>query len=138
MVRLDDGEIGGGAGDLNMAPMIDVVFLLLIFFMVATTYATIEEQIDLDLPVAESGEAPTEVPDELVVDVDREGNLFLAGAPIDEGGLTALFERTARADPDTPVTVRGDERSNLGRIVGVLDLCRLAGLTNAGLRTREG
>jgi biopolymer transport protein ExbD len=106
--------------------------------MVATTYATIEEQIDLDLPVAQSGETPTEVPDELVVDVDREGNLFLAGAPIDEGGLTALFERTARADPDTPVTVRGDERSNLGRIVGVLDLCRLAGLTNAGLRTREG
>lgn len=138
MVRLDDGEIGGGSGDLNMAPMIDVVFLLLIFFMVATTYATIEEQIDLDLPVAESGAAPTEVPDELVVDVDREGNLFLAGAPIDEGGLAALFERTARADPDTPVTVRGDERSNLGRIVSVLDLCRLAGLSNAGLRTREG
>jgi biopolymer transport protein ExbD len=137
MVRLDE-ETNDGSGELNLAPMIDVVFLLLIFFMVATTYATIEEQIDLDLPVAQSGETPTEVPDELVVDVDREGNLFLAGAPIDEGGLTALFERTARADPDTPVTVRGDERSNLGRIVGVLDLCRLAGLTNAGLRTREG
>jgi biopolymer transport protein ExbD len=136
MVRLADGS--GGDGELNLAPMIDVVFLLLIFFMVATTFASVEEQLDLDLPVAESGEAAEAAPQELVVDVDRSGNLFHAGAAIDERELAALLERTARSDPGTPVTVRGDERAVLGRIVAVLDLCRLAGLTNAGLRTREG
>lgn len=136
-MRVDDTDSVDDAAQ-NLAPMIDVIFLLLIFFMVATTFATLEEQIDLDLPVAESGEAPAEIPDELVVDVDREGNLFFGGEATDEGALAALFERTARKDPDTPVTVRGDRASNLGRIVAVLDLCRVAGLQNAGLRTREG
>lgn len=137
MVRLADEDLGEDS-QLNLAPMIDVVFLLLIFFMVATTFATLEEQIDLDLPVAESGEAPIEIPDELIVDVDRDGNLFLAGSAVDEGALANLLQRTARRDPDTPVTVRGDEALNFGRIVAVLDLCRVAGLSNAGLRTREG
>ncbi|QDU85957.1 Biopolymer transport protein ExbD [Planctomycetes bacterium Pla163] len=137
MVRLSNEDLGEDS-QLNLAPMIDVVFLLLIFFMVATTFATLEEQIDLDLPVAESGKAPLEIPDELIVDVDRDGNLFLEGAAVDEDALANLFERTARRDPDTPVTVRGDQASNLGRIVSVLDLCRVAGLSNAGLRTREG
>lgn len=137
MVRLANEDLGEDS-QLNLAPMIDVVFLLLIFFMVATTFATLEEQIDLDLPVAESGEAPLEIQDELIVDVDRDGNLFLEGAAVDEDALANLFERTARRDPDTPVTVRGDQASSLGRIVSVLDLCRLAGLSNAGLRTREG
>ena len=123
---------------LNLAPMIDVVFLLLIFFMVATTFATIEERIDLELPQAESGAVPDEPPEELVLDVTEDGRVFVDGAAVDDDALTELLERTARRDPDTPVTVRGDRALDYGRIVRVLDLARLAGLENAGLSTREG
>lgn len=123
---------------LNLAPMIDVVFLLLIFFMVATTFATIEERMDLDLPQAESGTEAEEVPDELVLDVTESGEIFVDGRAIGESELAELMQRTARKDPATPVTVRGDRSLDYGRIVEVLDMARVAGLVNAGLSTREG
>ena len=122
---------------VNLTPLIDVVFLLLIFFMVATTFADPEEQIDLELPVAESGESPIATPDELVIDVTEDGRTFVAGAELAAGELDELLERTARAEPDTPVTVRGDRNLDYGRVVEVLDRCRVAGLQNAGLRTAE-
>jgi biopolymer transport protein ExbD len=123
---------------LNLAPMIDVVFLLLIFFMVATTFATLEERMDLELPQAESGETQVEEPRELVLDVTRDGQVFVDGNALDDLALAELLERTARRDPRTPVTVRGDRDIDYGRIVRVLDLARTAGLENAGLSTREG
>ncbi len=123
---------------LNLAPMIDVVFLLLIFFMVATTFATMEERVDLDLPQAESGTQSAESPDELVLDVTEAGQVFVEGRAMSDDELADLMQRTARRNPSTPVTVRGDRTTDYGRIVQVLDLARVAGLENAGLSTREG
>ena len=123
---------------LNLAPMIDVVFLLLIFFMVATTFATMEERMDLDLPQAESGTDALDVPEELVVEVVEGGDVFFEGRSIGLEELSQLMLRTARRDPSTPVTVRGDRSTDYGRVVEILDLARNAGLENAGLSTREG
>ncbi len=132
-----DNEAFEDDATLQLAPMIDVIFLLLIFFMVATTFASPEEQIDLELPVAESGESALEQPNELVIDVTEDGRTFVEGAELAASELDELLERTARAEPDTPVTVRGDRNLDYGRVVEVLDRCRVAGLQNAGLRTAE-
>lgn len=136
-MRCDDPEATDDQS-LNLAPMIDVVFLLLIFFMVATTFATMEERMDLDLPQADSGTEAVETPDELVLDVTEAGQVFVDGRAMSDGELAELMQRTARRDPSTPVTVRGDRTLDYGRIVQVLDMARVAGLENAGLSTREG
>jgi len=121
---------------LNLAPMIDVVFLLLIFFMVATTFATREKSLDLDLPTARSGEASEGVPDELLVEIGRAGVVVVNGEEVDADRMREIFARAARANPDTPVTIRGDRTSQLHLATGVMDACRLAGLSDVGIMTR--
>ncbi|MEZ6016947.1 MAG: biopolymer transporter ExbD [Planctomycetota bacterium] len=118
---------------LNLAPMIDVVFLLLIFFMVATTFAQQEKEMSLNLPTAESGEEAKNTPEEIVINLMSDGRLRVAGQDIDEEGLEALLVRAARANAETPVTIRGDRDVVLQRVVMVMDACRRAGLTDIGI-----
>ena len=66
---------------LNLAPMIDVVFLLLIFFMVATTFANQEKEMNLDLPTAESGEESVDSPDEIILNLLSDGRIHLSVNP---------------------------------------------------------
>ena len=136
-MRIRDTE-GSEEFSLNLTPMIDVVFLLLIFFMVATTFLDPEREIDIDLPEAESGEASETVPDELVINVLKDGGLVLSGQPVDMEGLRSALERAARSDPDTPVTIRGDREALHEAIVGVMDACGAQGLTNLAIGTLDG
>lgn len=120
---------------LNLTSMIDVVFLLLIFFMVATTFLDPEKEIDIDLPKAESGQAPEAVPDELIINVLQDGSLTVSGQPVDLAGLRSTLERAARKDPKMPVTIRGDRQARHEAIVGVMDACGANGLTNLSIGT---
>ena len=122
---------------LNLTPMIDVVFLLLIFFMVTTTFLEPEEALEVDLPTAASGgahEAPTE---EIVVTVLADGRTWCAGTEVSEEQLRALLERAARNDPETPVTIRGHRKASHEAIVAVMDACGLAGLTRLSVGTAD-
>jgi biopolymer transport protein ExbD len=118
---------------LNLAPMIDVVFLLLIFFMVATTFAQQEKEMSLDLPTAESGDESQSVPDDIVINLMTDGRMRIGGEDVDEEALEALLVRAARANSETPVTIRGDRDVILQRLVQVMDACRRAGLTDIGI-----
>lgn len=123
--------------NLNLAPMIDVVFLLLIFFMVATTFATQEKTLDLDVPSTETGEAGAGAPDDILVEIGRDGVVVVNGEEVTSERMREIFARAARADPDTPVTIRGDRASQLHLVTGVMDACGLAGLSDVGIMTRE-
>ncbi len=120
---------------LNLAPMIDVVFLLLIFFMVATTFAEKEKQIDLDLPTAESGEVAADAVDEIVVNVLGDGSTQIDGETVDRERMREIFARAARSNPETPVTIRGDRIAQLQIVTDVMDVCRIAGLSDIGIMT---
>jgi biopolymer transport protein ExbD len=118
--------------------MIDVVFLLLVFFMVATTVLDPEREIDLDLPLAETGRAVEQQPEELVIDVHEDGQLRLAGREVEATELDRALEHAALRDPATPVTIRGDKLTRHQSIVSVLDACGRAGLGNLSVGTRSG
>ncbi|MEM9802781.1 MAG: biopolymer transporter ExbD [Planctomycetota bacterium] len=120
---------------LNLAPMIDVVFLLLIFFMVATTFADKEKEMSLELPGAESGEVQERQIEEIVVNVLADGALRVDDVEHDRESLRELFVRAARANPETPVTIRGDRVSQLQAVTDVMDLCRVTGLRDIGIMT---
>ncbi|HKJ23634.1 MAG TPA: biopolymer transporter ExbD [Myxococcota bacterium] len=131
---------GAGEGDemtLNLTSLIDVVFLLLIFFMVATTFLDPEREIGIELPEASSAELRAESPDEIVINVSREGRLTVGGRVVDRAGLEAELLRAARSDPHTPVTIRGDRLAHHEEIVGVMDACGSAGLSNLAVGTLE-
>ena len=120
---------------LNLAPMIDVVFLLLIFFMVATTFSRQEKEMDLDLPAAESGEVAAQEKEEIVVNVANDGVLRIKGEIVDNERMRVIFARAAANDPETPVTIRGDRASELQFVTDVMDACRVSGLSNVGIMT---
>ena len=122
----------------NLAPMIDVVFLLLIFFMVATTFIERERELDVELPVAESGEELGAAPHEIVIHLRRDGAIVLGGEEVDRERLVEALRAAARRDPSTPVTIRGDKRVFHEVVVGVMDACRVAGLSNLGVMTLDG
>lgn len=119
--------------EFSMAPLIDVVFQLLIFFMVASSFHKPEQGLDVDLPRAEHG-AASGTAQEIVVDVARDGRVFVAGRA--EGGdLSAELARAAAGRADVPVIVRGDRLAHHESIVRVLDACSSVGLSNLSLST---
>ena len=122
---------------LNLTSLIDVVFLLLIFFMVATTFLDPEREIDLDLPEAESSTMPEEAPDQIVINVFEDGRISLAGHTVDRDGLLATLRQAARVNPTTPVTIRGARLVAHERIVAVMDACGVAGLSNLAVGTLQ-
>ena len=117
---------------LNLTPMIDVIFQLLIFFMVATTFQDPEREIDVELPEASTGE-PLEVElDEIVINIKRDGALFLSGEEVSREELIRRLGRAAEIDPEIPVTIRGDRLVHHEQVVGVMDACGSVGLTSFG------
>ena len=120
---------------LNLTPMIDVVFLLLIFFMVTTTFMDEEQRIDIELPAAESAGELVELPDEISLTVDEEGVVFLGGEAIGRDELLATLRGAAQHDADTPVTIRGHRGARHEAIVSVMDACGIAGLSNLAIGT---
>jgi biopolymer transport protein ExbD len=133
-VHIRSDELEDEVG-ISLTSLIDVVFLLMIFFMLATTFLDPERALELDLPRAESGSADERPPEELVLNVFRDGRVALGGRELDEAALRASLEHAARRDPTTPVTIRGDARAEHARIVSVMDACALAGLSNLSVGT---
>lgn len=109
--------------ELGLAPLIDVVLLLLIFFLVTTSFAT--PRIPLELPGASSGEPPKAA--KLSVVLTADGGLFLDEEPVD---LETLGVRFGAAEPDTDLELRADEAVPHGRVVGVLDRARENGIVD--------
>jgi len=123
---------------INLTPMIDVVFTLLVFFMLATTFAERERLLDLELPYAASAaDAKKPTSQELVINVAREGKVFVDGKSLEEPQLARMLSDTARQDRRTMVTIRGDRRGAYDGIVHVLDACLQAGLVDVSLGALE-
>jgi biopolymer transport protein ExbD len=110
---------------INMTPMIDCVFLLLIFFLAATTFASNEVELDLRLPQAKTGiEGKGDKP--IVVNVLADGSIRVDGRVVTLEALKQKVAAAALRNPEQTVLVRGDEKAQFGLGVQVLDLCRLA------------
>ncbi|MDF1837494.1 MAG: biopolymer transporter ExbD [Planctomycetota bacterium] len=122
---------------LNLTPMIDVIFLLLIFFMVATTFQDPERELDVDLPQAQSGSTLTEQDDEIIINVMRDGSVVLSERTVTNDELVRHLNQAAQQDPETPVTIRGDRFVHHEDIVSAMDACGSAGLHNLSIGTLE-
>lgn len=118
---------------LNLTSMTDIVFLMLVFFMLATTFVDPEKALGIELPgAASASDAPTE---ELVLNVLEDGTYVVGGASLDAEGLRARLEQTARQSTETPVTIRGHRLARHEAIVTAMDACQGLGLTNLSVGT---
>ncbi len=135
-MKLHEGDADEPA--INLTPMIDVVFTLLVFFMLATTFLERERLLGLELPTASHADRAPVNGRELVINVALDGQMWIDGRRVDASELASVLTETVRRDAATPVTVRGDRRSQLEQVVHVLDECMRVGLANVGVSTHDG
>lgn len=118
---------------INVTSLIDVVFLLLLFFVVTSTFLE-RPGLDLSLPAA----SPTEVArrDEVTVELDADGATWLDGARMEPADLEAGIERALASAGTERVVLEADERVPHGRVVEAMDAARRAGATGLVVATR--
>lgn len=121
--------------ELGMAPLIDVVFLLLLFFMLTSTFAD-PRAIDLSLPTSASATARPDAP--IAVAIDEQGEVFLNGASIALDALQAEVATLLDPNPDETVTLGADAEVRVQRLVDVMDRVRAAGALNLAFETARG
>jgi biopolymer transport protein ExbD len=120
-----------------MAPLIDCVFLLLIFFLLATTLKKIEKELPLELPHAAAAIDVAEEPDLLIISVDRVGRKYVGSELMGTRHLHEYIKGIARENPKQRVRVDADQDVSYRHVVEVIELCQFEGLRNVGLHTRK-
>ena len=121
---------------LNLTPMIDVVFLLIIFFMVATKFAERQRDIDLELPEVAAAGALTSAPKQRVVTVHADGQLALDRNKVSLAELTERLAATRREYPQTSVVIRGDAACAFQHVAAALAACQEAHISELGITVR--
>ena len=123
---------------LELVPLIDVVFLLLIFFMVTTTFVS-ETKIDLTLPEAVSGEGIDSEISAINLNVDKDGRYSVNGVLLDQHDRSAIAESlllsTRPGDPNQVIVLSADSRSEYQSVVTALDALSSVGLYNVAMKT---
>lgn len=127
------GREDGDKFALQLTSMTDIVFLMLVFFMLATTFVDPERSLGVELPAASSSSAPPD--QEIVINVLADGSFVVAGEVLERAALLETLRRTAASAPETPVTIRGHRLARHEHIVTVMDACGLAGLRNLSVGT---
>jgi biopolymer transport protein ExbD len=113
-----------GAAELNMAPLIDMIFILLIFFLVTTSFSR-ETGVEVSRPKAVS--AKNIAKNSILVAVTREGHIYMHNRRVDLGELGALVREGLAANPNRAVVIIADKHSITGAVIDVMDECNLAG-----------
>ena len=123
--------------EINITPLIDVVFLLLIFFMVSTTFER-ESEIRITLP--EASEEQTEAkPEFILVRIDARGQIHIGDNPLPNNRVSTIhtaLQEQARGLADLPVIIRADAEVSHRMVIKVMDAARRSGLVNITFATR--
>jgi len=121
---------------LDLTPMIDVVFLLIIFFMVATRFAEMERDIELELPEVASASALSTAPKQRVVTVGDQGRVTLDSNEVSLAELTSKLSAARREYPKLSVVIRGDASCAFQHVAATLAACKEAHVSDLGITVR--
>ncbi len=119
----------------QIAPLLDIVFLILIWFIAASIYARWERKIEIKLPETVTGAHIKRSPGELVVNIDSKGRLFINNAEVSKKRLEDLLQKLIKVSPEQPVNIRADETASYGSAIKVLDICRVAKVKSISFST---
>lgn len=120
--------------ELNMAPLIDMVFILLIFFLVTTSFVR-ETGIDINRPIAATAVSKEKV--NILIGITKDDRIFMDKREIDPRAVRANVERALAENPEGSVIIVADRESRTGIVIKVMDGCRLAGAKNVSLAASQ-
>ena len=120
--------------DINITPMLDLAFVLLIIFIILTTASV--QGIKVNLPKA-SNTPSLAKPQTKAITIAQDGSVFLDAYPVSLGQLESLLQQYKAVNPELPVVVKGDSLVQYQRVVEVLDILGRVGITQMGLVTQK-
>ena len=121
---------------INLTPMLDIVFNLIIFFMVGARFTDMESSIDLKVPEVSTNAALTAAPEKQVINVFRDGRIVLDKQEVSLTELTSQLAGARQQYSELGVVVRGDAEGAFQNVASVLTACRQAGISDMGISVR--
>jgi biopolymer transport protein ExbD len=122
---------------IQLAPLVDVLLLLLIFFLLTWNAARNENELDIKVPKAAAAKQKSAPIGDVVVNVKADGDVVVNRRTLTNTQLTDLLKSLAQLNPEQAVVIRGDESGAYKNIIGVLNVCTEAGITNVAFATAK-
>ena len=122
---------------IQLAPLVDVLLLLLIFFLMTWNAARNENELDVKVPKASAAKEKSAPVGDVVVNVKADGNVVVNRRTLTSAELTDLLKSLVALNTEQAVIVRGDEAGAYKNIIGVLNICTEAGITNVAFATAK-
>ena len=120
---------------LALTSMLDVIFLLLCFFVTVSVFSQWENEISIQLPSATTAQEPDRLPGEIVLNLAKDGKVSVNGRVLALDDLKSRLARVSKFYPGQPVIIRADKEVRYETLVGVIDVCRAADVWNFSLAT---
>jgi biopolymer transport protein ExbD len=122
---------------IQLAPLVDVLLLLLIFFLLTWNAARNENELDVKVPKASAAKDKPAPIGDVVVNVKTDGNVVVNRRTLTAAELTELLKGLVQLNSEQAVVIRGDEAGAYKNIIGVLNICTEAGITNVAFATAK-
>jgi biopolymer transport protein ExbD len=121
----------------QLTAMMDVIFLLLCFFITTSVFSQWEYEIDISLPSAKSGKVPDRLPGEVIINIAKDGRLSINQQNMTLEVLKTRLQRLGKNFPGQPVVLRADRDTRYEDLMNVVDTCRQANIWNFSMATIE-
>lgn len=135
MRRQRHSEVDDNESEINLTPMLDIVFIMLIFFIVTTSFVK-ESGIDVNRPSADTAERKEQ--GNIIVSIRENGDVWIDKRNVDVRAVRAHIARLHAENPMGSVIIAVDREAKTHHLVDVMDQVRMAGITNAAIATEKG
>jgi biopolymer transport protein ExbD len=121
--------------NIQMAPLIDIIFNVLVVFMAISVFAQLETEINISVPKAKDSKQMERDPGEIIINISKEGDIVVNERKLTYDDLTAMLKKVATLFPNQPIIIRADERTYHRYVIKVLDACAGADIWNISFAT---
>lgn len=121
-----------------MAPMIDMVFLLLVFFMCVSSLSQAGHRVELDLPESTASETPKDLSNRVILSIQKEGAMYVGGVKIEEGDLEARLGNLRERFPGLKLRIRADQVTEFSHVKKAMTAATKAGISDYIYGTVQG
>lgn len=121
----------------QIAPMVDILLFLLVFFMLTWNFSRTEAELDVKVPAAREGKENRRPAGEVILNVKKDGEIVMNRRTMSADELLETLTRIAKLYPDQAVVLRGDENADYRFVVDALDICRAANIWNVAFATSK-
>ncbi|MCB9799385.1 MAG: biopolymer transporter ExbD [Candidatus Omnitrophica bacterium] len=135
MIDLQPKELQKPTPVIQIAPLIDIVFITLVFFMTLSIFYQLENEISINVPKAEQSSEVVRSPGEIIININQDGIVTVNQRTLAKDELVQMLSRISSLYPNQPVIIRADKKTHHEHVVDVLDACAATNIWNIAFAT---